>query len=83
MKWALLNTQGTKLDDRERCLYHRMGILVSRNQDRRPIIKDIESDAHELSETAAATSGMKRFAKDEHNILIHLKMANTTALTYQ
>ena len=59
-----------------------MGGFLSRGENRRALVKDLEPNSHKLPELFAAALAIKSFAKAKESIHIHLMMDNTTALTY-
>ena len=59
MEWSLSPVKEIEPDNRNRCLNHRLGGSVSRSANRRALVSDRESHAHQLPGTAGSSSGNK------------------------
>ena len=80
MEWAVPTIADSRPDYRDGCIHHRLGCLLPGSQDWGIVVGDREIEAYKLSGTAS--SRIRSFATGKENICIHLKMDNTTALTY-
>jgi len=80
MERVMSDLTKTITSDRDRCINHRLGSYMRGSPDRGTLVRDRESLAHKLPRTSSSNNAVKCFARDKENIMILLRMDNTTAI---
>ena len=83
LEWTPPTDNSPRHGHRDRCLHHRLGGAQCHGIRTGRTWSQTESQMHiNCLELLAASLAIKSFARDKKNLHIHLKMDNTTALTY-
>ena len=80
MERVMFDLTKTITSDRDRCINHRLGSYMQGSPNRGTLVRDRESLAHKLPRTSSSNIAVKCFARDKENIMILLRMDNTTAI---
>ena len=79
MEREVHHSRQSRSNDRDGYLQHRLGCPVRQPADGRTVVSHRGENAHQLP---GASGSNLAFAKKQENILVHLKMDSTSALTY-
>ena len=81
MEWEVYHSRQSRPNDRDRCFLHWLGCPVRQPTHGRAIVSHRGDNAYQLPRASGSNLGSADLFQETGNVLVHLKMDSTSALT--